>query len=501
MGVQLKFRHRIGLIVVLAALALAAVTIVALVLGQRSEQQLSGIENQYVPLLELDRDLKRTFEQIPKAFEDAATAADESRLSDADQLRAEFVRRLKTGARAIKDNGSDANMLEVAFLGYYDVGRAVSAALASDTSPAELGPKIEAMRDRQQAFAAQLDLATRPDRSRLAAAFQTARASQDTSIKINVAVACLALALMVFLSWQLARRTVKSLHAVSEGVERLARGDVGTEIDVPAGDEIGDLAREANRTAVRLRDYRELVEREAWIQTGLAELADRIAGELDPVTLGHNAIHHVATYVGAGSAAIYAVDGEGVFRLVERYGVESDAPAIASFRLGETVLGEAAVRGEVRTQPLPADNGLSKPSSGAALHHHVLVPLIHEARTLGVLELAMADAPSERTITLMNRVRGALGIAFEVAESRQEAKMLLIETQRQALAAETANKELEAFSYSVSHDLRAPLRGIDGFSQALAEDEAPNLTDRGRDYLRRIRAAAQRMAELIDDLL
>lgn len=66
---------------------------------------------------------------------------------------------------------------------------------------------------------------------------------------------------------------------------------------------------------------------------------------------------------------------------------------------------------------------------------------------------------------------------------------------------ERKNKELEAFSYSVSHDLRAPLRSIDGFSQALIEDYAQALDDRGRDYLRRVRAAAQRMGDLIDDLL
>ena len=64
-----------------------------------------------------------------------------------------------------------------------------------------------------------------------------------------------------------------------------------------------------------------------------------------------------------------------------------------------------------------------------------------------------------------------------------------------------ANKELESFSYSVSHDLRAPLRSIDGFSQALVEDCADKLDPKGLDHLRRVRLAAQRMAELIDDLL
>ena len=66
---------------------------------------------------------------------------------------------------------------------------------------------------------------------------------------------------------------------------------------------------------------------------------------------------------------------------------------------------------------------------------------------------------------------------------------------------EAANKEIQAFSYSVSHDLRAPLRSIDGFSQALLEDYAEKLDETGKDYLGRVRGAAQRMGELIDAML
>jgi signal transduction histidine kinase len=66
---------------------------------------------------------------------------------------------------------------------------------------------------------------------------------------------------------------------------------------------------------------------------------------------------------------------------------------------------------------------------------------------------------------------------------------------------DAANEELKAFSYSVSHDLRGPLRAIDGFSLALLEDAAPRLDETEKVHLTRIRAASQRMAELIDDLL
>jgi PAS domain S-box-containing protein len=78
----------------------------------------------------------------------------------------------------------------------------------------------------------------------------------------------------------------------------------------------------------------------------------------------------------------------------------------------------------------------------------------------------------------------------------------LVETlKKQTTQLETMNRELEAFSYSVSHDLRAPLRSMDGYSQALLEDYGDRLDQSGQYYLQRIRANSQHMAKLIDDLL
>jgi len=68
-------------------------------------------------------------------------------------------------------------------------------------------------------------------------------------------------------------------------------------------------------------------------------------------------------------------------------------------------------------------------------------------------------------------------------------------------ALEASNRELQSFSYSVSHDLRSPLRAIDGFSYALLEDYTELFDDRARDYLNRVRNASQRMGQLIDDML
>lgn len=94
-------------------------------------------------------------------------------------------------------------------------------------------------------------------------------------------------------------------------------------------------------------------------------------------------------------------------------------------------------------------------------------------------------------------VLGVVAAARDVTAQKEAER----EIQRRTTELQAANQELEAFSYSVSHDLRAPLRAIDGFSLALMEDFADKLDDTARNYLDRVRAATQRMGLLIDDML
>jgi light-regulated signal transduction histidine kinase (bacteriophytochrome) len=134
------------------------------------------------------------------------------------------------------------------------------------------------------------------------------------------------------------------------------------------------------------------------------------------------------------------------------------------------------------------------------------VPMRAGGELLGALSFgAPADAFTPEQLRIAEEVATQLAIAmFQaqlLARLRDHAAHLEATVRKRTEALEAANKELESFSYSVSHDLRAPLRAVDGYARMLEEDYAARLDDEGRRLLGVVRQSSVRMGRLIDDLL
>jgi signal transduction histidine kinase len=136
------------------------------------------------------------------------------------------------------------------------------------------------------------------------------------------------------------------------------------------------------------------------------------------------------------------------------------------------------------------------------VHSSFVVALRAHGRAIGLLALLrhLPDQPpydeQDRELAQLLANHAAVAVANARMLQRRDREIVLAKE-----AAERANRELEAFSYSVAHDLRAPLRAIDRFTHALRGDHATQLGEDGRHCLERVQCSAQRMTNLIDDLL
>ena len=279
----------------------------------------------------------------------------------------------------------------------------------------------------------------------------------------------LIVAIVIALAWVFVTRLSKPIRAIAEAVAARAEGDEGARIPVAGPLEVAEVARELNRTIeIRARKERELSESEARYRF----LFDNM------------------------------LEGFAYCRMVFDNGQPRDFVYISVNRAFEELTGLKNVVGKSVTEVIPGIRE-SNPEMFEIYAGVVRtgVPASFETRVdpLGIWFSISAYRPQDgHFVAVFNNITGRKHAEEGIRQLNVELEQRVADRTAQL---EAANKELEAFSYSVSHDLRAPLRAIDGFSRIVHEDYHDKLDDEGRRLLGVIRDNSQKMGQLIDDLL
>jgi signal transduction histidine kinase len=276
--------------------------------------------------------------------------------------------------------------------------------------------------------------------------------------------------------------------------------------------EIALLQTFADHAAVALANARnqEDLARQAERLRVLHEIDRAIITETAPVAIAEAVLWRLRDLLGVPRAIVNLFDWEAGevewLAAVGRHRMHL-GPGV---RYPLSLAGDVAALRRGEPQIVDVDRLPSTPQAQALLasgvHVYMVVPMIVGDDLIGSISFGGDQAQfSAEQVAIAQEVAAQLAIAIIQARLHEQVTRQAAELEQRVAertrALETANHELEAFTHTVSHDLKAPLRGMEGFAQALEEDFAERLDDTGRDFLSRIRASAGRMSRLIDELL
>lgn len=218
-------------------------------LARQMNHQISTIQNQFIPLIELGPRLESQFDHLRRSFQDSVAAQDTEALEKTGALRAELLKDLSSTQTVV--DASRLVSLRQAIEDYGDAAYGVSRRLIKGETGIALIDLISQMQVKQARTEKLLKEAFAVDRTRLVEAFSSIKKTQDTSGRTLLAISVLCLLIVSLLSTIISRGILRALSELSSGLNRFGQGKFGEPIVVSSRDELEDVAQEANRMASR----------------------------------------------------------------------------------------------------------------------------------------------------------------------------------------------------------------------------------------------------------
>ncbi|MCK0536310.1 response regulator [Alcanivorax quisquiliarum] len=443
---NLSIRLKILSVAGMGILAFLAYFIYGFYNNEANIRQLSVIEQVDVPVLESINQSNLAYAGVREAFIAALNQQSHTLLGEAHQLAARYKQILARISETDADLSADvAQLAEMVDEYLAEADALAQLTIAADASPAVLENQLQRVGAVQARYEAMQRAFERNRYAGFRAKLETSREDSRTMQYVGLGVSILTFLLLTLIAWRVTRSVTRGLRYAVEAADNIAQGDWDAEIQVRSRDETGRLLYAIRKMRDALKKARDDDSREELLKTRLAELNDRMRGDMTLQQLGDNILNYMVPALQAQVGAFYVFDDEdNLLRLNSSHAMERRKHLASEFQLGEGLVGQCALeQKQILLSRVPEDYLSVTSATGSASPRNVVVtPIIHEDEIKGVVEIAAFREFDDDDQAFLQQAVHALAIAVHTAQNRVRLAQMLEQTRLQAQELETQKHEL-----------------------------------------------------------
>lgn len=236
------------------------------------------------------------------------------------------------------------------------------------------------------------------------------------------------------------------LRIIESIAKQVAAGNYSLRLKEEDLEELGGLATSLNKMAASLKGSFTKLEDNEWLQTGIANLSEKVAGEKDVHQLSADIISFLTEYTGSHAGAIYLTDKGRDLTLMSTYAL-SDKRIAKNIKSGEGIAGQSMAGNKLIRISAISEELITDFSGGTIMSKEIIAfPVTFEGNAIGVIELGTIHSYSEKQITFLEATKEISGISINTSKNRRRLKELLDETQSQSEELQAQHSELESMN-------------------------------------------------------